>query len=303
MKTEDSNLLPFIKEYLSILKLERNLADNTIKSYSSDLKHLSKYLSDYRYDDWNSIQPARINKFFSLLNEINISSTTAARYYSSFKGFFDFLSASNYIQSNPMEKISAPKLSRALPEVLSVEEIDSLLSQPKIEDKFGLRDKAMLETLYACGLRVSELINLKLSNLFFDDEVIRVHGKGDKERFVPIGLSAIATIKKYILESRTLLEKKGKSQNYLFLNSRGAKLSRMGIWKIIREHVLSAGIHKDVHPHTFRHTFATHLLEGGADLRAVQEMLGHADISTTQIYTHIDRDFIKQEHKMYHPRG
>lgn len=303
MKTENNNLLPFIKEYLSILKLERNLADNTVKSYASDLKRLSEYLSDYQLDDWNSIEPARINKFFSLLNEIKISSTTAARYYSSFKGFFDFLSVSHYIQSNPMEKISAPKLARALPEVLSVEEIDSLLLQPTIEDKFGLRDRAMLETLYACGLRVSELINLKLSNLFFDDEVIRVRGKGDKERFVPIGMSAIAIIKKYILESRALLEKKGNSQNYLFLNSRGAKISRMGIWKIIREYVASAGIHKDVHPHMFRHTFATHLLEGGADLRAVQEMLGHADISTTQIYTHIDRDFIKQEHKMYHPRG
>lgn len=303
MKKEDSNLLPFVKEYLSILKLERNLADNTIKSYSSDLKHLSEYLSDRRFDDWNSVEPSHINDFFTFLNAKKNSSTTAARYYSSFKGFFDFLSVSSYIQSNPMEKISTPKLSRALPEVLSVEEINAIFSQPKIEDKFGLRDRAILETLYACGLRVSELINLKLSNLFFDDEVIRVHGKGDKERFVPIGLSAIAMIKKYILESRMLLEKKGKSQNYLFLNSRGTKISRMGIWKIIREYVVSAGIYKDVHPHTFRHTFATHLLEGGADLRAVQEMLGHADISTTQIYTHIDRDFIKQEHKMYHPRG
>ncbi len=167
----------------------------------------------------------------------------------------------------------------------------------------GLRDKAILETFYACGLRVSELINLKLSDLFFEEEIIRAFGKGSKERLIPIGSSAREWITNYLKQSRPLLQKKMKSENYLFLNSRGSKFSRMGIWKIVERYVKEAGIEKEVHPHTFRHSFATHLLEGGADLRAVQEMLGHADISTTQIYTHIDREYIKQVHKDFHPRG
>ena len=161
----------------------------------------------------------------------------------------------------------------------------------------------MLELFYACGTRVSELINIKVNDLFFEDEIIRVFGKGSKERLIPVGSSAIKWVGEYLKKSRPLLMKKSKSENNLFLNSRGSKLSRMGIWKIIDRYVKQAGIEKDVHPHTFRHSFATHLLEGGADLRAVQEMLGHADISTTQIYTHIDRDYIKQVHKQYHPRG
>lgn len=303
MKTEENNLLPFIKEYLSILKLERNLADNSIKSYSTDLKNFSDFLFHKNLSDWNSVDLKLISQFFSLLSDLKVASSTTARYFSSLRGFYNYLFQSGYVKSNPMEKFSAPKLKRALPDVLTIQEIESLFAAIKSEDKLDIRDRALLETMYACGLRVSELINLKLSNLFFEDEVIRVIGKGDKERFIPIGQSAIAFIKKYILESRTMLEKKGKSQNFLFLNSRGTKLSRMGIWKIIKYYVKEAKINKEVHPHTFRHTFATHLLEGGADLRAVQEMLGHSDISTTQIYTHIDRDFIKQEHKMYHPRG
>ena len=202
-----------------------------------------------------------------------------------------------------MEKLTAPKLTKNLPSVLTVEEIDKILSKPDTEDKFGLRDKSLLEIFYACGLRVSELINLKLSSLYFNEEIIRVIGKGSKERLVPIGQSAIKWTETYIKFSRLLLLKGMKSENYLYLNSRGSKLSRMGIWKIVDKYTKEADIKKEVHPHTFRHSFATHLLEGGADLRAVQEMLGHADISTTQIYTHIDREYIKQEHKQYHPRG
>ncbi len=202
-----------------------------------------------------------------------------------------------------MEKLAAPKLSKNLPSVLTVEEVDKLLSKPDINEKFGLRDKSLLEVFYACGLRVSELINLKLSSLYFNEEIIRVFGKGSKERLVPIGQSAMDWTEKYIKQSRPLLIKGIKSENYLYLNSRGSKLSRMGIWKIVNKYAKEAEIQKEVHPHTFRHSFATHLLEGGADLRAVQEMLGHADISTTQIYTHIDREYIKQEHKQFHPRG
>jgi len=199
--------------------------------------------------------------------------------------------------------LPTPKLGKNLPSVLSVNEVDAILSKPDTANILGLRDKAMLETFYACGIRVSELINLKLSDIFLEEEVIRVLGKGSKERLVPIGSSAIEWINNYLKHSRLLLEKKTKSGNFLFLNNHGTKLSRMGIWKIVDRYVTEAGILKEVHPHTFRHSFATHLLEGGADLRAVQEMLGHADISTTQIYTHIDREYIKQVHKDFHPRG
>jgi integrase/recombinase XerD len=210
---------------------------------------------------------------------------------------------SNYLVENPVERLSSPKLAKNLPIVLNVEEIDLILSSPDCSTKLGLRDKALLELLYACGIRVSEIIGLKISDLFLTEDVIRVFGKGSKERIVPIGSSAIRWVEDYLLKSRPLLEKRLKSENVLFLNNRGTKLSRMGVWKIIDRYTKEAGIKKEVHPHTFRHSFATHLLEGGADLRAVQEMLGHADISTTQIYTHIDRDFIKQVHKDFHPRG
>lgn len=293
----------FLKEYLTHLKLEKNLSVNTISSYRNDLTAFLSFLKDKNIIDPSEVNPEHISSFFKLLNELGLSGTSSARYFSSLKGFFLFLIKNKYILKNPIEKISAPKLSKKLPSVLDISEVEKILSQPDISDKFGLRDKAMLELFYACGTRVSELINLKISDLFFSDEIIRVFGKGSKERLIPIGSSAIKWINDYLKLSRPLLMKKSKSENYLFLNSRSSKLSRMGVWKIIDRYVKEAGIEKEVHPHTFRHSFATHLLEGGADLRAVQEMLGHADISTTQIYTHIDRDYIKQVHKQYHPRG
>lgn len=293
----------FLREYLASLKLERNLSENTIASYKNDLTSLLNFLNDSGVDDPSQINSKMLNDFFILLTKLGLSSRSSARYYSSLKGFFGYLIASSYIEANPMEKISAPKVSKGLPNVLNINEIEAILSQPDTSKKLGLRDKALLETFYACGLRVSELINLKISDLFLSEEMIRVFGKGSKERFVPIGSSAINWISEYLKNSRPLLEKKAKSQHVLFLNSRGTKLSRMGVWKIVDSNAKLAGIKKEVHPHTFRHSFATHLLEGGADLRAVQEMLGHVDISTTQIYTHIDRDYIKQVHKDYHPRG
>ena len=293
----------FLKEYFVHLKLEKNLSVNTISSYRNDLTAFLSFLKDKNIIDPSEVNTEHISSFFKLLNELGLSGTSSARYFSSLKGFFLFLIKNKYILKNPIEKISAPKLSKKLPSVLDVSEVEKILSQPNISDKFGLRDKAMLELFYACGTRVSELINLKISDLFFGDEIIRVFGKGSKERLIPIGSSAIKWISDYLKLSRPLLMKKSKSENYLFLNSRSSKLSRMGVWKIIDRYVKEADIKKEVHPHTFRHSFATHLLEGGADLRAVQEMLGHADISTTQIYTHIDRDYIKQVHKQYHPRG
>ena len=293
----------FLKEYLSILKLEKNLSENTVLSYKNDISSFFNFLESYGVSDPSEIRQKHLTEFFKSLKEMGLTSRSASRYHSALKGFFKYLLVNKYIDESPIEKVSAPKLSKHLPSVLSVNEIELILAKPITDDKLGLRDKAVLELFYACGLRVSELINLKISSLFFDEEVIRVFGKGSKERIVPIGSSAVNWINKYLKESRPLLEKKLKSENYLFLNSRGTKLSRMGIWKIVDKYVKDAGIKKEVHPHTFRHSFATHLLEGGADLRAVQEMLGHSDISTTQIYTHIDREYIKQMHKDFHPRG
>ncbi|HEX9740009.1 MAG TPA: site-specific tyrosine recombinase XerD [Ignavibacteriaceae bacterium] len=293
----------FLKEYLNILRLEKNLSENTILSYRNDLTSLIGFLESEKIKDFSQVNHKQLNSFFKKLQEIGLSRTSAARYYSSIKGFFNYLFSGKYIETNPVEKVSPPKLSKTLPSVLSFEEIDKILSVPDTKDKLGLRDKSVLEMLYACGLRVSELIELKISNLFFDEEIIRVFGKGSKERLVPVGSSAIKWTKMYLVKSRPMLQKKSRSEGIVFLNNRGTKLSRMGIWKIVERYAKEAGIEKNVHPHTFRHSFATHLLEGGADLRAVQEMLGHADISTTQIYTHIDRDYIKQVHRDFHPRG
>lgn len=293
----------FLDEFLAVLKLEKNLSVNTIDSYRNDITNLFQFLENYRITDPSQIKYNHLGEFFKFLNEAGLASSSASRYHSSIKGFFSYLYQNKYVSQNPVEKIPSPKLSKKLPSVLTVNEVDAILSQPDVKSKFGLRDKALMELFYACGIRVSELINLKISGLFFREEIIRVFGKGSKERLVPIGSSAVMWVTEYLKNSRPLLEKKGKSEGHLFLNTRGTKLSRMGVWKIVDRYVKEAKIDKEVHPHTFRHSFATHLLEGGADLRAVQEMLGHADISTTQIYTHIDRDYIKQVHRDYHPRG
>ncbi len=293
----------FLKEYLAVLKLEKNLSDNTVSAYKSDISAFIRFLEDYKINDLSEIKFYHITGFFNLLNELGLNQRSAARYYSSLKGFFNYLLMCKYITENPVDKTEMPKLSKNLPGVLSINEIELILAMPDTANKLGLRNKALLEVFYACGIRVSELINLKISNLFFDEGIIRAFGKGSKERLIPIGSSAIRWTKEYLTKSRPLLERKAKSENYLFLSVRGTKISRMGIWKLVNRYAKEAGIQKEVHPHTFRHSFATHLLEGGADLRVVQEMLGHVDISTTQIYTHIDKDFIKQVHRDFHPRG
>jgi len=299
----ENNLTPFLKDYLSSLKVEKNLSDNTINSYRTDLTLCIEFLSDSGIRDLSTVTTADLRAFFKQLSSSGLSATSVARYFSSVKGFFIHLLLQDYIRINPMDKLNPPKLPNRIPVVMTLPEVNAILAIPDTEDTFGLRNRTMLEVFYACGLRISELINIKLSDCFLEDGIIRVLGKGNKERLVPIGSEAIKYIEQYLVKSRPSLEKKGKSLSFLFLSNRGTKLSRMGIWKILRKCVEEAQINKDIHPHTFRHTFATHLIEGGADLRAVQEMLGHADISTTQIYTHIDPEFIKQEHKMYHPRG
>ncbi|GBD89839.1 tyrosine recombinase XerD [bacterium BMS3Abin04] len=293
----------FLKEYLAILKLERNRSDNTINSYKRDIEKFLLYTTACGISDINEISHNLISEFFDAQNKEGIHTATTARYLSSIKGFFKYLFEQHYIESNPVDKLTTTKISRKLPVVLSFKEVEKILDSPDTSVPLGLRDKALLELLYSSGLRVSELINMKLNDLFFSDEVIRVLGKGSKQRIVPVGQSAVNWITEYLTKSRPLLMKKIKSQNFVFLSNRSTKLSRMSVWKIVDRYTKEAGIKKEVHPHTFRHSFATHLLEGGADLRAVQEMLGHADISTTQIYTHIDREYIRQVHKDYHPRG
>ncbi|MBM4170546.1 MAG: site-specific tyrosine recombinase XerD [Ignavibacteria bacterium] len=293
----------FLKEYLSILRFEKNLSENTVKSYETDLRSFFDFIKNNGINDINEIKSATISDFFERQRKIGKDSSTSARYMSSIKSFFGYLEDNSYIEKNPTEKLASVKKSRKLPSVLSFIEIEQILNQPDTEDIIGLRDKAILELLYSSGLRVSELINLKINDLFFTDEVIRVLGKGSKERIVPIGSSASKWVQDYLFKTRPSLENKIRSQNFVFLNKRGKKLSRMWIWKIVELYSKAAGIEKEIHPHTFRHSFATHLLEGGADLRAVQEMLGHADISTTQIYTHIDREYVKQVHRDHHPRG
>jgi integrase/recombinase XerD len=293
----------FLKEYLAILKLEKNLSENTIQAYGNDITKFIDFITSQNVEDLNEVDSSLLRDFFSEQKKQKLGSTTLARYMSALTGFFRYCSKCNYIQSNPTDKLQSVSIIRGLPVVLNFEEIEKILKLPRTNNKLGLRDKAILELLYSSGLRVSELLNLKISDLFFDEEVIRVTGKGSKQRIIPIGSSAIEWITNYLVHSRPLLEKKELSQNSVFLNSKGRKLSRMGIWKIVDGYVKQTDIIKDVHPHTFRHSFATHLLEGGADLRAVQEMLGHSDISTTQIYTHIDREYVKQMHKDFHPRG
>ncbi len=293
----------FLKEYLTILRFEKNLSDNTIQSYQNDINNFIQYVYNHGVTDLNKIDSKMLSGYFEEQRKIGKDNSTTARYMSSIKGFFNYLEDSNYIEKNPTEKLVSVKKSRKLPPVLSFADIEKILSMPPVDQLIGLRDRAILELFYSSGLRVSELINLKLNDLFFSDEIIRVIGKGSKERIVPIGRSAVKWINEYLLKARPSFEKKNKSLNYVFLNKRGTKLSRMWIWKIFNYYSKEAGIKIEIHPHTFRHSFATHLLEGGADLRAVQEMLGHADISTTQIYTHIDREYIKQVHRDHHPRG
>ncbi len=292
-----------VTSFMLYLELERSLSPNTIQSYRFDLDKFINFLDSQNVQGFEDVGEADIEKFLAQLKkELKASST--ARMLSTLRQLFEFLMDSKKydIKLNPLEFFDSPKLARKLPEILSVEEIDKILSQPDINTPLGLRDKTILELMYACGLRVSEVLTIKTSNILFLDEVVRVIGKGSKERIVPAAASSLEWVKLYIDKSRSTLSKPY-SEDYLFLNWRGRKLSRMAIWDIISKYTKLAKIQKKIHPHILRHSFATHLLEGGADLRSIQEMLGHADISTTQIYTHVDISYLKQVHKQFHPRG
>lgn len=291
------------RKYFDFLRLERQVAENTFRSYQFDLNGYKDFLHRTGIDGADEVREEHLSKFVQALHRRNLAPRSIARTLSAVRGFHQFLMGESESKDDPTQNIDSLKRSKILPGVLTVAEIDRILEQPELSKPLELRDRAILETLYATGMRVSELVNLRQSNLLFDDELILVYGKGSKERLVPVGKSARHWITEYQTKVRSMYAKRGRSLDVLFLNAHGTKMTRQAIWNIIRKYALAAKIKKEVHPHTFRHSFATHLLEGGADLRAVQEMLGHADISTTQIYTHIDREYLKEVHKTFHPRG
>ena len=292
-----------LRTYFQFLKLEKGLADNTTISYYHDLKTYTNFLNDLKILKIEDIKTESIEKFLKKLTVLEIGNTSKARYLSSIKGWHRYMLANKKVQTDVTEIIELPKSKRILPDTLTIPQVNLILDQPDTTTLAGIRDKAIFETLYACGLRVSELINLRQRDILADVEIIRVFGKGSKERIVPIGSTALEWILKYQRGARLTFQKHLNSDDILFLNQKGKQLTRMGIWKLLKGYTVKAGVEVDVHPHIFRHSFATHLLEGGADLRAVQEMLGHSDIATTQIYTHIDREFIKEVHRTFHPRA
>ena len=292
-----------IRQYFNFLRLEKGSSQHTLHSYQFDLAKYRAFLVNRNIIAASKVNEENLTDFLKELAQKHLSPRSVARILSAVRGFHRFLVGEGMHDDDPTENIDTPKRSKTLPGVLSVAEIDAILKQPDTRKPLGVRDRAMLEVLYATGVRVSELTNLKQSNLMFESDLILVFGKGSKERLVPIGSSAIDWVTRYQRDVRIHLAKGGRSQDVLFLNFRGGKLSRAAIRDLVAKYARAAGIKKEIHPHTFRHSFATHLLEGGADLRAVQEMLGHVDISTTQIYTHIDREYLKEVHRTFHPRA
>lgn len=294
-----------LKGFKAYLQLERSLSENSVDAYLRDIIKLKQFCELQGI----SVQPEKLTQqqleqFLTFISEYGLSARTQARILSGIKAFYKYLSIEDIIDENPTELLEAPKIGRKLPDVLSIEEINELISAIDLSKPEGERNKAILETMYSCGLRVSELINLKLSNLVFNEGFIHVVGKGSKERIVPIGSVAIKHINIYIQSVRNHQQNITKSsEDILFLNRRGAKLTRVMIFTIIKQLCKKAGINKSISPHTLRHSFATHLVEGGADLRAVQEMLGHESITTTEIYTHLDRDYLRQAILDFHPRA
>ena len=299
------NWTPHIKGFKSYLLLERSLSENSIDAYLRDVNKLTQFLEIKEYDlSPIQIQLNHLEEFVITLGSFGISANSQARIISGLKTFYKYLLLEDLINEDPTEMLEAPRLSRKIPEVLSYEEITMLLEVIDLSTPQGHRNRAMLETLYACGLRVSELVNLKLSNLFPEIGFLKVIGKNDKERIVPIGEEALQQIDYYVKNQRNILPKINKDdENIVFLNRRGKRLSRVMVFMIVKEAAKLAGITKKVSPHTFRHSFATHLVEGGADLKAVQDMLGHESITTTEIYTHLDTDFLKETIIMFHPRN
>jgi integrase/recombinase XerD len=293
---------PYKKGFKAYLQLEKSLADNSVAAYMRDIEKLTQYLQHSgSLKTPDEIKLTDLQQFIKWIAEIGLNSTSQARIISGIKSFYKYCLLEQLVKIDPTSLLEAPKLKRLLPDTLSFEEIENIISHIDLSKPEGGRNKAILEVLYSCGLRVSEVLNMRISRLYFDVGFIRITGKGDKERLVPIGSSAIKYLKIYLKNIRVHISVKHGSEDIVFLNRRGNKLSRVMIFLIIKDLAVKAGIKKTISPHTFRHSFATHLVEGGADLRAVQEMLGHESITTTQIYTHLDREFLRKTLEEFHP--
>ncbi len=310
-KNEQNPLYRSARHFLLHLQFERRLSRNTIEAYWSDLRRYTDYLNDaFSISRPQEIKLAQIRAYVKLLSRLTpgdssegFKTATISRAFSALRGYHSYLIHEGLSKKDPTTFLVPPRQEKKLPEVLTVGEIETIFKAVDLTCKTGPRDMALLQLLYSCGLRVSEVVSLKLPNILWEDTMVRVIGKGSKERIVPIGAPAFSSLTEYVENLRPSLARKGNNRGFLFLNLRGGPITRMSVWNIVHENVVKTDIRKRVSPHTFRHSFATHLLEGGADLRVVQELLGHADITTTQIYTHLDKTYLKETHKQFHPRG
>ena len=292
------------KGYETFLRLEKSLSQNSVSAYVNDINKLITFIEEhYPATSPDTVKLVQLRKFVEWMNEKGVSPRTQARTISGIKSYYKFLLIEEVVENDPTTLLESPKIGRKLPDVLTDAEINRLIDSVDLNKPEGLRNKAILETLYCCGLRVSELVSLRVSNLHFEQEFIKISGKGEKERLVPISKRAINEIKKYIVGYRKKMKIDKQSENILFLNRRGKKLSRVMIFTIIKNLAEKIKLEKSISPHTFRHSFASALVQGGADLRAVQEMLGHEYILTTEIYTHLDKEFLKETVNKYHPRA
>jgi len=298
------NKLAYFNGFKAYLKLERSLSEHSIEAYLNDVAKLEQYFESLNQSlNVNTLKLNELREFISWLNALGMQASSQARILSGIKAFFTYLMIEEIITEDPTSLIEAPKLSRKLPDTLNIIEINALLDAIDASKQDGMRSKAIIEVLYGCGLRVSELSELRISNIFKETEFVKIIGKGNKERIVPIGSIALKFLDLYINQVRLHLSIKKGHEDFVFLNRFGSRLSRISIFTLIKSLSTKAGIQKTISPHTFRHSFATHLIEGGADLRAVQEMLGHASITTTEIYTHLDRDYLRSVITQYHPRS
>jgi integrase/recombinase XerD len=302
VSTPDPTRRFWLEGFRDFLALEAGHSPNTVENYLRDLRRLVEFATARGVDSPAALTRPLLREFVFALKDLGLSAATIRRHVSAVRTYFGFLLGEGLVREDPSDRLESPRLGRTLPETLSVGEVEALISAPSVDEPLGWRDRALLELGYGAGLRVSELCGLGLTDLVLSEGLVRVLGKGSKERLVPIGRSVLGALAVYLHTLRPALDR-GASRQRVFLNNRGQPLSRVGAWGIVKRAARRAGLTKTVTPHTLRHSFATHLLEGGADLRAVQEMLGHADLSTTQIYTHVDREYLRSVHRQFHPRG
>ncbi len=305
--SENCTMEQLITQFLDYLLVEKGLTENTLYSYKIDLKQFISYMRSVKSMDASinvlEIEPKMLINFINFLKNKNISSRSLARKIVTLRSFFKYLIVDKIIDNNPAAILESQKIGSHLPEYLILDEVEKLLNIFHMDNKYEIRDKTIIELMYSTGLSVSEVSGLKIGNVNCTEKYIKIKGKGNKERIIPVGQRAVDLMESYLTEIRPLFENANMKNDYLFLNFRGNKLSRVSIWKIIKNFALKAGINKNISPHTLRHSFATHLLNNGADLRSVQELLGHSDISTTQIYTHLNYKKLKKSHLQFHPRG